>query len=194
MADHEYATRTPEKYSEELDRWIDVGGSPRASLGLDKCGRTHAWFRRTEHYAYRVLQRSVRSGSPAARYQAMITWLDRLAPGMSARRFASDCGDDALFRAVESLSAGLHRPGGERHEKGETLSGIDTARRRLLRATSAEHWHALPPLSPAQRSQQSFSMLASHRFRNVVTRLAQSLSTSSPRVIGWALFTRARRR
>ncbi len=44
MADLVYATRTPEKYSEDLDRWIDVGGSPRASLALDKCGRTHAWL------------------------------------------------------------------------------------------------------------------------------------------------------
>lgn len=45
MADLVYATRTPEKFSEELDRWIDVGGSPRASIGLDRCGRTHAWLR-----------------------------------------------------------------------------------------------------------------------------------------------------
>jgi len=45
MADLVYATRTPEKLSKELDRWIDVGGSPRASIGLDRCGRTHAWLR-----------------------------------------------------------------------------------------------------------------------------------------------------
>jgi MoxR-like ATPase len=44
MADLVYATRTPEKYSEDLDRWIDVGGSPRASLALDKSSRTHAWL------------------------------------------------------------------------------------------------------------------------------------------------------
>jgi len=44
MADLVYATRTPEKYSADLDRWIDVGGSPRASLALDKCSRTHAWL------------------------------------------------------------------------------------------------------------------------------------------------------
>ncbi len=44
MADLVYATRTPEKYSNDLDRWIDVGGSPRASLALDKCSRTHAWL------------------------------------------------------------------------------------------------------------------------------------------------------
>ncbi len=44
IADLVYATRTPEKYSDDLDRWIDVGGSPRASIALDKCGRTHAWL------------------------------------------------------------------------------------------------------------------------------------------------------
>ena len=44
MADLVYATRTPEKYSEDLARWIDVGGSPRASLALDKCSRTYAWL------------------------------------------------------------------------------------------------------------------------------------------------------
>ena len=44
VADLVYATRTPDKYSEDLDRWIDVGGSPRASLALDKCSRTHAWL------------------------------------------------------------------------------------------------------------------------------------------------------
>ena len=45
MADLVYATRTPDKYSEDLDRWIDVGGSPRASLALDKCSRTYAWMK-----------------------------------------------------------------------------------------------------------------------------------------------------
>ena len=44
MADLVYATRTPERYSDDLARWIDVGGSPRASLALDKCSRTHAWL------------------------------------------------------------------------------------------------------------------------------------------------------
>jgi MoxR-like ATPase len=44
MADLVYASRTPEKYSLDLARWIDVGGSPRASLALDKCSRTHAWL------------------------------------------------------------------------------------------------------------------------------------------------------
>ncbi len=44
MADLVYATRTPTAYTEDLARWIEVGASPRASLALDRCGRTHAWL------------------------------------------------------------------------------------------------------------------------------------------------------
>jgi MoxR-like ATPase len=44
IADLVYATRTPETYSEDLARWIEIVGSPRASIALDKCGRTHAWL------------------------------------------------------------------------------------------------------------------------------------------------------
>ena len=49
MADLVYASRTPEKYSEDLDRWIDVGASPRGSLALDKCSRSHAWLNGRDH-------------------------------------------------------------------------------------------------------------------------------------------------
>ena len=49
MADLVYATRLPEVYSDDLRRWIEVGSSPRASLALDKCGRTHAWLRGRDH-------------------------------------------------------------------------------------------------------------------------------------------------
>ncbi len=44
IADLVYATRTPEKYDEELANWLDLGASPRASISLDKCARTHAWL------------------------------------------------------------------------------------------------------------------------------------------------------
>ena len=44
MADLVYGTRTPAALSEDLGRWIEIGGSPRASLAFDKCGRAHAWL------------------------------------------------------------------------------------------------------------------------------------------------------
>ena len=44
MADLVNATRIPAEFGPDLKRWIEVGASPRASLALDKCGRTHAWL------------------------------------------------------------------------------------------------------------------------------------------------------
>ena len=38
------ATRTPIKYSEQLDNWIDYGASPRGTIALDRASRTHAWM------------------------------------------------------------------------------------------------------------------------------------------------------
>lgn len=43
------ATRTPEKYSEELGKWLDYGASPRASIALDKCCRVHAWLNEKDY-------------------------------------------------------------------------------------------------------------------------------------------------
>lgn len=44
MVDLVFATRYPERYAEDLERWIQVGASPRGSLSLDKCARVLAWI------------------------------------------------------------------------------------------------------------------------------------------------------
>ncbi|GHD12162.1 hypothetical protein GCM10007052_12690 [Halioglobus japonicus] len=38
------ASRHPENYSAELAAWIAYGGSPRATIALDRCARAHAWL------------------------------------------------------------------------------------------------------------------------------------------------------
>jgi len=40
-----FATRYPDRYSEQLDKWIDFGASPRGTIALDKCARVMAWLR-----------------------------------------------------------------------------------------------------------------------------------------------------
>jgi len=45
------ATRHPEVYDEELAGWLDYGGSPRATLSLDRCARAHAWLRGNDFVA-----------------------------------------------------------------------------------------------------------------------------------------------
>jgi MoxR-like ATPase len=39
------ATRRPERYGEDLKKWIHIGASPRGGIGLDKCSRVHAWLK-----------------------------------------------------------------------------------------------------------------------------------------------------
>lgn len=39
------ATRNPAPYSEDLAHWLDYGGSPRATIALDRCARAHAWLK-----------------------------------------------------------------------------------------------------------------------------------------------------
>ncbi|WP_439683572.1 MoxR family ATPase [Cupriavidus oxalaticus] len=39
-----HATREPKAVDDEMDRWIQVGASPRGSIGLDKVARAHAWL------------------------------------------------------------------------------------------------------------------------------------------------------
>ena len=38
------ATREPASYDAELAGWIEYGGSPRATIALDRCARAHAWL------------------------------------------------------------------------------------------------------------------------------------------------------
>jgi len=38
------ATRQPEKYSADLTKWIQYAASPRATIALDRCARSHAWL------------------------------------------------------------------------------------------------------------------------------------------------------
>lgn len=39
------ATRTPTRYSDTLASWLEYGGSPRATIALDRCARAHAWIK-----------------------------------------------------------------------------------------------------------------------------------------------------
>jgi MoxR-like ATPase len=44
LVDLVMATRNPANYDQELDSWISIGCSPRASIGLHKAARAQAWL------------------------------------------------------------------------------------------------------------------------------------------------------
>jgi MoxR-like ATPase len=39
------ATRKPERYGKDFERWIEFGASPRGTIALDVCSRAHAWLK-----------------------------------------------------------------------------------------------------------------------------------------------------
>jgi MoxR-like ATPase len=43
------ATRRPEQFGKDLQRWIHVGASPRGTLALDKGSRAYAWLNGRDH-------------------------------------------------------------------------------------------------------------------------------------------------
>jgi MoxR-like ATPase len=38
------ATRSPQRYGEDLQGMLQYGASPRASIAIDRCARAHAWL------------------------------------------------------------------------------------------------------------------------------------------------------
>jgi MoxR-like ATPase len=38
------ATRSAERYGDDLAGWIEYGASPRATMALDRCARAYAWL------------------------------------------------------------------------------------------------------------------------------------------------------
>ena len=57
IVDLVFATRYPERYTEQLRSWIQIGASPRGGIALEKCARAQAWLAGRDH----VLPDDVRS-------------------------------------------------------------------------------------------------------------------------------------
>ena len=50
------ATRQPEAYGDDLAEWLQYGGSPRATITLDRCARAHAWLQDRDYVAPEDIQ------------------------------------------------------------------------------------------------------------------------------------------
>ena len=86
MVDLIFATRYPDRYSENLARWIQVGASPRGGLALDRCARAHAWLNQRDH----VLPDDVRAVvQDCLRHRLMLSF-EASADGVSANDVVND--------------------------------------------------------------------------------------------------------
>jgi MoxR-like ATPase len=85
------ATREPARFSPDLASWIDVGASPRATIGLDRCARAHAWLAGRDF----VDPDDVRIMAPQVLRHRLTLSYDAIADGVSA-----DAAIDEILRTV----------------------------------------------------------------------------------------------
>ena len=91
LVDLVMATRNPANYDAELARWIHIGCSPRASIGLHKTARAQAWLQGKDY----VDPDDVRAVlHPVLRHRLILSY-DALADGIDANRVI-----DALLEQV----------------------------------------------------------------------------------------------
>ncbi len=80
LVDIVMATRDPQAYGDDLGRWIDIGSSPRASIGLHRAARARAFIAGRDY----VDPDDVRAiAHPVLRHRLILSY-DALADGVSA--------------------------------------------------------------------------------------------------------------
>ena len=85
------ATRSPDRYGDDLARWIAFGASPRASIALDRCARAHAWLDGRDYVAPHDIQAIAHD---VLRHRVLLSF-DAEADGVEADRVV-----DALLSRV----------------------------------------------------------------------------------------------
>jgi MoxR-like ATPase len=88
------ATRRPEQFGKDLQRWIHVGASPRGTLALDKGSRAHAWLNGRDH----VTPDDVRAIVHDCLRHRIILSYEANADGLSA--------DDVINEIVKQVAVG----------------------------------------------------------------------------------------
>jgi MoxR-like ATPase len=81
-----FATRYPERYNEDLRKWIQVGASPRGGLSLDKCSRAYAWLQGRDHVTPDDVRAIV---NDALRHRIMLSY-EANADGITADQVIDD--------------------------------------------------------------------------------------------------------
>jgi MoxR-like ATPase len=88
------ATRHPEQFGKDLQRWIHVGASPRGTLALDKVSRARAWLHGRDH----VTPDDVRAMVHDCLRHRLILSYEASADGLSA--------DDVINELVKQVAVG----------------------------------------------------------------------------------------
>jgi len=80
IVDLVFASRYPDRFEGDLQRWIRVGASPRGALAIDRCARARAWLCGRDH----VLPDDVKDVAPDCLRHRLTLSYEASADGVSA--------------------------------------------------------------------------------------------------------------
>lgn len=86
------ATRSPERYGDDIKQWIRHGASPRATIALDRTARAHAWLQQRDYVTPDDIQSVVYD---VLRHRIILTY-EAMAEGLTT---------DDVMRAIVSRVA-----------------------------------------------------------------------------------------
>ena len=86
------ATRSTERYGDELAGWIQHGASPRATMALDRCARAYAWLNNRDY----VVPEDIQLIAPDVLRHRIILSFEAEADGKTA----DSCIDEVLSRVA----------------------------------------------------------------------------------------------
>jgi len=103
--------------------------------------------RKSEPYAFAAVQSALRMNNATA-YHAILSWLDRLEPGLNMQQLARDYGDATLSVLLDSLSRSIYADADIVVDLQGLGSELALARKRYLARYEAATAYKLPPLNP----------------------------------------------
>ena len=80
------ATRSAERYGDDLAGWIEYGASPRATMALDRCARAYAWLNGRDF----VSPEDIQTIAPDVLRHRIILSFEAEAEGITPDRFISE--------------------------------------------------------------------------------------------------------
>ncbi len=80
------ASRSPEPYGEDLNRWVSYGASPRGTIAMDRCARAHAWLQQRDYVSPEDVQAVVHD---VLRHRVLLSF-EAEAEGVSSDDFITE--------------------------------------------------------------------------------------------------------
>jgi len=79
-------TREPQRFGADLASWIQYGGSPRATIALDRCARSRAWLQGRDYVTPEDIQNLA---FDVLRHRVLLTY-EAEAEGITVDRLTSE--------------------------------------------------------------------------------------------------------